>query len=101
MDDRLKFESEAHSSFGDIFSKLQELNQMLSQVGVSSERDHKPANEGGYYNSAYMTNERERLENLVTQKIEQIFTARLRTMDGGNHQTMFNPTPVHGVSLII
>ena len=79
MKERMKFEHEAQSFFNDIFSKLEGLNQMLSQVCLTGSVQFEPCKDRPQFIES-ISKERERLENLVSQKIDQIFTARLRDM---------------------
>lgn len=79
MNDRLKFENEAQNFFTDIFSKLEDLSQLLSQAYLTGNLQLDPLKEKSQFVES-ISKERERLEGLVSQKIDQIFTSRLKDM---------------------
>ena len=80
MQGRLNFETNAQSCFNDIFMKLHELNTMMSQTTVAT----KPTPDTSSSETNSLRNERERLEQLVSNKIDQIFTSRLRDLTTSN-----------------
>lgn len=92
MNERIKFENEAKSFFTDIFSKLEDVNQMLSQACLSGSIQLEPVKERSQFVES-ISKERERLENLVGQKIEQIFTSRLRDISQ-NSQSVNKALPL-------
>ncbi len=78
VDERINFERTAKTNFNDIFTKLNDLSSLLGQL-----IDNQPHKEQEKENTpAFSKKEQERLERLLSQKMDQIFTSRLKSLEG-------------------
>jgi len=78
LDERINFEQTAKSNFNDIFNKLNDLSTLLSNL-IENQNRKEPEKDNS---AAFSKKELERLERLLTQKMDQIFTARLQSLEG-------------------